>query len=53
VYAIDTALVITVSFLAGISFYLVSQNKVILAALVQIFSGYYFYILFFWYNKYN
>jgi len=39
VYAIDTGLVTTVSFLAGISFSLVSQNKVILAGLIQIVSG--------------
>jgi len=39
VYAIDTGLVTTVSFLAGISFSLVSRNKVILAGLIQIVSG--------------
>lgn len=39
VYAIDTGLVTTVSFLAGVSVSLVAINKVILAGLIQIVSG--------------
>jgi len=39
VYAIDTGLVTTVSFLAGVSVSLVSKNKVILAGLIQIIAG--------------
>lgn len=36
VYAIDTGLVTTVSFIAGISVYLVVRNKVILAGLIEV-----------------
>lgn len=39
VYAIDTGLVTTVSFLAGISASLVAINKVVLAGLIEIVSG--------------
>lgn len=39
VYAIDTGLVTTVSFLAGISVSLVIRNKVILAGVIQIIAG--------------
>ncbi len=39
VYAIDTGLVTTVSFLAGISVSLVIRNKVILAGIIQIIAG--------------
>jgi len=39
VYAIDTGLVTTVSFLAGISASLIIINKVILAGLIEIVSG--------------
>jgi VIT1/CCC1 family predicted Fe2+/Mn2+ transporter len=39
VYAIDTGLVTTVSFIAGISISLVSRERVIFASLIQIASG--------------
>lgn len=39
VYAIDTGLVTTVSFLAGVSVSLVTRERVILAGLIQIASG--------------
>jgi len=39
VYAVDTGLVTTVSFLAGVSVSLISRNKVVLAGLIQVFSG--------------
>lgn len=39
VYAVDTGLVTTVSFLAGISVLLVIRNKVILAGVIQIIAG--------------
>jgi len=39
VYAIDTGLVTTVSFIAGISLSLVSKERVIFASLIQIASG--------------
>ncbi|MCS7150779.1 MAG: VIT1/CCC1 transporter family protein [Endomicrobia bacterium] len=39
VYAIDTGLVTTVSFLAGISVSILEKNKVILAGLIEIVSG--------------
>lgn len=39
VYAIDTGLVTTVAFLAGVSVSLVTRDKVILAGLIQIVSG--------------
>ena len=39
VYAIDTGLVTTVAFLAGISVSLVTKNKLIIAGLIQITSG--------------
>lgn len=39
VYAIDTGLVTTVSFLAGISLTLISRDKVLLAGMVQIIAG--------------
>ena len=39
VYAIDTGLVTTVSFIAGISVYLVIRNKIILAGLIEIVAG--------------
>jgi vacuolar iron transporter family protein len=39
VYAIDTGLVTTVSFVAGVSVYLVTRNKVILAGFTQIVAG--------------
>ena len=39
VYAIDTGLVVTVSFLAGVSMSLVMRNRVILAGLVHIVAG--------------
>ena len=39
VYAIDTGLVTTVSFIAGISLSLVSKERIIFASLIQIASG--------------
>lgn len=39
VYAIDTGLVTTVSFLAGVSISLITRNKVILAGLIQVVAG--------------
>ena len=39
VYAIDTGLVTTVAFLAGVSVYLVTRNRVIVAGLIQVVSG--------------
>ena len=39
VYAIDTGLITTVSFLAGVAIALITQNKVIMAGLIQIISG--------------
>jgi len=39
VYAIDTGLVTTVSFIAGISVSLVTRNRIILAGLVEIVAG--------------
>lgn len=39
VYAIDTGLVTTVAFLAGISVTLVTRNRIIIAGLVQVVSG--------------
>ncbi|MEN3014073.1 MAG: VIT1/CCC1 transporter family protein [Endomicrobiia bacterium] len=39
VYAIDTGLVTTVSFLAGVSASVFSKNKIILAGLIEIVSG--------------
>ena len=39
VYAIDTGLVTTVAFIAGVSVSLVTRNKIILAGLVEIVSG--------------
>jgi len=39
VYAIDTGLVTTVSFIAGVSVSLVSRNKIIAAGLIQIIAG--------------
>jgi VIT1/CCC1 family predicted Fe2+/Mn2+ transporter len=39
VYAVDTGLVTTVSFLAGVSVYLLVREKVILAGLIQIAAG--------------
>ncbi|HTZ11626.1 MAG TPA: VIT1/CCC1 transporter family protein [Candidatus Margulisiibacteriota bacterium] len=39
VYAIDTGLVTTVSFIAGVSVYLVTRNRIILSSLIQIVSG--------------
>jgi len=39
VYAIDTGLVLTVSFLAGVSISLVTRNRVIMAGLVQVVAG--------------
>lgn len=39
VYAIDTGLVTTVAFIAGISISLVTRNRVISAGLIQIISG--------------
>lgn len=39
VYAIDTGLVTTVSFIAGISVYLVIRNRIILAGLIEIVAG--------------
>ncbi|MCX7661761.1 MAG: VIT1/CCC1 transporter family protein [Candidatus Omnitrophica bacterium] len=39
VYAIDTGLITTVSFLAGVSISLVERNRIILAGLVQIIAG--------------
>ncbi|MDD5668998.1 MAG: VIT1/CCC1 transporter family protein, partial [Candidatus Omnitrophica bacterium] len=39
VYAIDTGLVTTVSFLAGVSISLISREKIILAAIIQIIAG--------------
>ncbi|MCM8786688.1 MAG: VIT1/CCC1 transporter family protein [Candidatus Omnitrophica bacterium] len=39
IYAIDTGLITTVSFLAGVSVWWVERNKVILAGLIQITAG--------------
>ena len=39
VYAIDTGLVTTVSFLAGVSVSLVTQQKIIVAGIIQVLSG--------------
>lgn len=39
VYALDTGLITTVSFLAGVSVSLIARNKIILAGLIQIVSG--------------
>ena len=39
VYAIDTGLVTTVSFLAGVSVSLIARNRIILAGLIQIAAG--------------
>jgi len=39
VYAIDTGLVTTVLFLAGVSFSLISREKVLLAGFLQIIAG--------------
>ena len=39
VYALDTGLVTTVSFLAGVSVSLISRDRVILAGLIQVVSG--------------
>lgn len=39
VYSIDTGLVTTVSFIAGVSASFISREKIILAALIQIISG--------------
>jgi VIT1/CCC1 family predicted Fe2+/Mn2+ transporter len=39
VYAIDTGLVTTVSFIAGISISLITREKIILAGLIQIIAG--------------
>ncbi|MFH1201607.1 MAG: VIT1/CCC1 transporter family protein [Candidatus Omnitrophota bacterium] len=39
VYAIDTGLVTTVSFIAGVSVSLIAKNKIILASLIQIVAG--------------
>lgn len=39
VYAIDTGLVTTVSFLAGISVSLVTKNRVLLAGIIEVASG--------------
>jgi len=39
VYAIDTGLVTTVSFIAGISISFITQQKIIIAALIEIVSG--------------
>ncbi|MFA5115052.1 MAG: VIT1/CCC1 transporter family protein [Candidatus Omnitrophota bacterium] len=39
VYAIDTGLVTTVSFLAGVSVSLVTRNKVVLAGVIQVIAG--------------
>lgn len=39
VYAIDTGLVTTVSFLAGVSMSLVTKNRVIVAGLIQVTAG--------------
>lgn len=39
VYAVDTGLVTTVSFIAGISVYLLAKNRIILAGLIQITAG--------------
>ena len=39
VYAIDTGLVTTVSFLAGVSVSLVAKEKIIVTGLIQIMAG--------------
>ena len=39
VYAIDTGLITTVSFLAGISVSFVSQNNIVVAGLIEVISG--------------
>src|SRR3989338_2090528 len=39
VYALDTGLLTTVSFLAGVSVSLISRDRVILAGLIQVVSG--------------
>lgn len=39
VYAIDTGLVTTVSFLAGISVSLITKNRVVLAGIIEVASG--------------
>ena len=39
VYAIDTGLVTTVSFLAGVSVSLITRNRIILAGLIEIVAG--------------
>jgi VIT1/CCC1 family predicted Fe2+/Mn2+ transporter len=39
VYAIDTGLVTTVSFIAGISVSLVTQEKILIASLIEVISG--------------
>ncbi|MCM8820204.1 MAG: VIT1/CCC1 transporter family protein [Candidatus Omnitrophica bacterium] len=39
IYAIDTGLITTVSFLAGVSVWWIERNKVILAGLIQIVAG--------------
>lgn len=39
VYAIDTGLVTTVSFLAGVSVYLATRDRVVIAGLIQIMAG--------------
>lgn len=39
VYAIDTGLVTTVSFIAGISVSLITQQKILIASLIEVISG--------------
>ena len=39
VYAIDTGLITTVSFLAGVSVSFISQNRIVLAGLIEVISG--------------